>query len=94
MLKDGRGANSLVVYLDVPDAGDHKSLADARRDTVAAYLGSRGLSQDSFRLERGINPDSTFPAVPSRRAKAPAEAPDEPAGPDQAPSGMRPADIP
>jgi hypothetical protein len=89
MLKDGAGAGGLVVYLDVPAAGDKRQLADARRGAVAEYLASRGLAEDSFRLERGHNPDNTFPAVPARGVKpaAPDAASEQEMGPDPAYGG-------
>ena len=85
MMKDGRGAGGLVVYLDVPAAGEMRTLADARRNAVAEYLAGRGLAEDSFRLERGHNPDNTSPAVPARRAQPGASdaPPAQDTGPDR-----------
>ena len=65
----GDDGGEMVVYLDVAgtqgkaETEAAKRLAEARQDAVTDYLLSRGLTEDSFRLEMGSNPDDSFLAT-------------------------------
>lgn len=63
MLKDEEASLPLVVYLDLP-ADDQ---ANARRESVRAYLKARGVQGDQLTVQAGANPADSFPAAPSMR---------------------------
>jgi hypothetical protein len=66
----------LVVYLDLP-AGEtdaQKHLTQVRQDAVTNYLISRGVSEQSFKLESGSNPENTSFAASLRPKESAAGA--------------------
>jgi hypothetical protein len=81
-----RDGQALVVYLDVPAAAEHESLANVRQEAVARYLREHGLAEDAFRIERGHNPSNTFPAVSPRRDQPAPPAGSQPEGPGMGPN--------
>jgi len=63
MLHDGQAVEPMVVYLDVPQVS-----AEARRQSVVAYLTDRGLRENQIRVESGPNPNSRSSAADAQAA--------------------------
>ena len=50
----------MTIYLDLPaDA----SATNRRRDSVIAFLDSRGVTSEHRKIEAGVNPNATTPAA-------------------------------